>query len=111
MDFLESARDLGIETAEFLELTELFLNTSYCDLDNLSTAIDQEDFQAAVKAAHSIKGAAGNLGFNNIYEKAKTAEVEASQGLLEKNGLVISSIRDMLDCIGDYIKEQGNFGD
>ncbi|MBW1853785.1 MAG: Hpt domain-containing protein [Deltaproteobacteria bacterium] len=105
MDFSEYAENLGIDTDDFMELTELFIDTSYYDLDKLLAAIDQEDFQAAVKAAHSIKGAAGNLGFNGIYEKVKTIEMDAREGRLGKNGLEVSVIRDMLDELGKSINE------
>ncbi|WP_294145492.1 Hpt domain-containing protein [uncultured Clostridium sp.] len=38
------------------------------NLDGLGAALDKEDLAAAFEAAHTIKGLAGNLGLQSIYE-------------------------------------------
>ncbi len=38
------------------------------NLDGLGTALDKGDLAAAFEAAHTIKGLAGNLGLQSIYE-------------------------------------------
>lgn len=54
------------------ELYELFLEVAAGYLDDLGTALDQEDEWSGV--AHGLKGAAGNIGAVAIAEMA--AEVE-----------------------------------
>ena len=71
MNFSEMAENMGLEYNEFAELVELFVETSTFHLERLQTAIDKENKQQAVEAAHYIKGAAGNLGFTRIYDLAK----------------------------------------
>lgn len=42
-------------------------DTSY---ENLASALSSGDTQAAFRAAHTLKGIAANLGFNNLYVAA-----------------------------------------
>ena len=71
MNVKELAENLGLEEDEFLELVELFVGTSASNLTDLAKALEAGDPEEVVKASHSLKGAAGNLGFQEIYERAK----------------------------------------
>ena len=44
-------------------LRKFSADTSY---QNLLNAIDSSDFEEAFRAAHTLKGVAGNLGFDNL---------------------------------------------
>ena len=80
MNFKELAVNLGLEEGEFLEITELFLETTASDFSKLQSAIDEENVQKVVETAHSIKGALGNLGFMEAYDVAKEIEEGARNG-------------------------------
>jgi HPt (histidine-containing phosphotransfer) domain-containing protein len=82
MDFQALADDLGFDLEEFKELVELFLKTAAEDLSRLYSAIEKKDPIQAEKAIHSIKGAAGNLGFSTIHECAKKMEIDAKNNRL-----------------------------
>jgi HPt (histidine-containing phosphotransfer) domain-containing protein len=76
---------LGLEEEEFTELFSLYKETTASDLKELKFAITAGDAEKAHEKAHSIKGASGNLGLNDLYETAKAiddrARVNAFDGL------------------------------
>ncbi|THB80065.1 MAG: Hpt domain-containing protein [Desulfobacteraceae bacterium] len=83
MDFTGLAANLGIDREDFIELVELFINTTRNDLEKMAASLLSSDSQGAAQAAHSIKGAAGNLGFVEMAEVAKTLEMEAKEDRLD----------------------------
>ena len=83
MNFKEYAETLGLEEDEFTELAELFLDTCVGDLAKLDAAVTDVDAEEVAKAAHSMKGAAGNLGFVELSDIAKTIENNARSGNLD----------------------------
>lgn len=77
MGLKEYADNLGLEEEDFRELTQLFIETTKADLDKLTNALREKDFIQLRDAAHSIKGAAGNLGFMDIFQAASVCEKAA----------------------------------
>ena len=71
MNFKGLAEQLEMEETEYLEIMELFLETSVTNLGELQSAVEGKDAQSAFRAAHSIKGAAANLRLNAIFELAQ----------------------------------------
>ncbi len=80
MDIKKLAENLGLNEEEYQELIELFIETGMSDLDKLQSGINHGNAEEAMEAAHSIKGASGNLGLTEIYEIAKEAEQKARDG-------------------------------
>ncbi|MGM0418337.1 MAG: Hpt domain-containing protein [Thermodesulfobacteriota bacterium] len=74
MDLKKYAENLGLDEDDFKELTSLFIETTKSDLEKLKSALEANDFTKAREASHSIKGAAGNLGFMDIWETASESE-------------------------------------
>jgi HPt (histidine-containing phosphotransfer) domain-containing protein len=95
-----------MEEEEFLELIELFLDTSASDLNHLQSAADKGEGPNAVKAAHSIKGAAANLGMTEIYELAKKIETEAQGNRLDRTPEWILNLRRLLDQVAEGLKQE-----
>jgi len=79
MNLQHLAENIGFELDEFLELVDLFLETTDADVKNLKAAIQQQDAKSVAASAHSIKGAAGNMGFQEIYDLAKNIEMDARE--------------------------------
>lgn len=105
MNVKELSENLGLEEEEFLDLVGLFLETSASNLTDLAKALEIGEAEKVVKASHSLKGAAGNLGFQEIYECAKLIEMNARQGILEGSKEVVKSIREKLKLIEENLKE------
>ena len=83
MNYKELAENLELEEDEFVELVELFLETSVSDLSRLESAIIEENAEEVIAAAHSIKGASGNMGFMDIFEVAGELETRARDNGLD----------------------------
>ena len=99
MDFKALAGNLGLEEEEYMELIELFIERSMSDLKKLETAIKSGNADEAADAAHSMKGAAGNLGIMDFYESAAKIEMAAREGTLEGFSVAIQSLREKLKDI------------
>ena len=104
MDFKKMGEDIGLDEDEFLEITELYLETSHSDLNKLLASIKEGDIAEVVERAHSLKGASGNMGFVEVYEIAREIEMNARNNVLEGTEEAISTIREQLDFITEQIK-------
>ena len=65
---------LNLPPAIARKLLEKYLETLPNDIEQLKEKVSQEDFPAAAKMAHSIKGASGNLRVTKIFELASELE-------------------------------------
>ena len=83
MDFKALAKVIGLDEEEYLDCINLFIQVSKSDLNNLLSAIEEGCAEKVAAAAHSIRGASGNLGLVNLHETAKQIEEKGRQGILE----------------------------
>ncbi|MBU4426850.1 MAG: Hpt domain-containing protein [Proteobacteria bacterium] len=77
------AENLGLEEEKFAELFGLYKETAFSDLKELKFAISAGDAKKAHEKAHSIKGASGNLGLDELYETAKAIDDRARVNSLD----------------------------
>ncbi|MBL0708512.1 MAG: Hpt domain-containing protein [Sulfurimonas sp.] len=73
----EMAEKIGIRTKHIPALISTFLKESISILEKLQIAIDAKDYKEISSQAHSIKGSAGNLRFNEVYEMSSEVELSA----------------------------------
>ena len=106
MNFRGLAEQLEMEESELLEIIELFLETSASDLGKIQSAVEEEDAQKAVHAAHSIKGAAANLRLTAIFELAQRMEKEARENRLDGAIGAVQAIQENLDQIDESLKRE-----
>mgnify|MGYP001095462449 CR=1 FL=1 len=71
--------DLGIETEDAKDLLSDFGTELSNQIQDLITSIMKNDLELSAEIAHSIKGAAGNLRINKIYDISKEIEVCAKE--------------------------------
>ncbi len=90
--------NLGLELDEFIEIVELFLSTAITDIEKITTGFKNDNVSLVSEAAHSLKGSAGNLGFNEISQFASTIESNAKEGN-------ISDLESKIDILQKKIKE------
>ncbi len=103
MDFEYLASRLGLDKEDFLELSELFVTTTQADLEKIRKAMADSDSSAAAAAAHSIKGAAANLGFEAMAELAKTMEFKGKDGSLEGFDAHVAELEGHVQALGDEL--------
>jgi len=105
MDFKELAKNIGLEESEYLELIALFIDKGNFDLDEIQSAVAAKDAEAVANAAHSIKGAAVNLGLTEFFELAKKVEDNARGGVLEGVLKSVQTLRKSLEEIESVAKK------
>ncbi len=101
MDFKDLASKLGLDEEDFQELVELFVTTSLADIDKIKAGVLSNNAQDAAGAAHSIKGAAGNLGFNDIYSLSMDMEMQAKNGSLENFDEKLKSLEEQVTSLNN----------
>ena len=109
MNLKELAKKLELEEKELIELIDLFLKTSSSELTELQSALQKKDFQVAERMAHSIKGAAGSLGFADIYDEAKKMEVASRENRLVDIHEGFGIIKEKLDLIAEGFKREETY--
>jgi HPt (histidine-containing phosphotransfer) domain-containing protein len=68
MNFQKLSQEVDIEEDEYRELFELFIEKSISDIKELKTALDNSNKAKASDVAHSLRGAALNLGLYEIID-------------------------------------------
>jgi HPt (histidine-containing phosphotransfer) domain-containing protein len=99
MNFKDLASNLGLDEEEFIELVELFVSTSLGDIARIRKAVRDNNAADAASASHSIKGAAGNMGFDDIFTRARDMEMQAKQGSLDGFDELLSGLESMVKAL------------
>ena len=99
MDCRAMAQSMGLEEDEFFEVLTIFVEVSESDLLNIETGLKNEDAKSVSDAAHSIKGAALNLGLTDISEIAQGVEMRARKDNLQGTFEASNAIREKLEAI------------
>ena len=106
MEFRVLAEKLGLEEEEFIELAELFIDTGFSDAGILQSAVERRDFQKAIRSAHTIKGASGNLGFTDIYEIAKAVEKRLRENSMDGVAEAAETIKEKIRVLSEALNER-----
>ena len=81
------------EPAFRAEIVEMFFEEADRQIAALAGAIVSGSAEAAVRAAHALKGAAANVGADQIRELAGEMETVVNAGGLEFSGLLLERLR------------------
>lgn len=71
---------MGLNEAEYVDLLQLFVDTSAGDLAKLEQAAAKGDSDKAAAAAHSLKGAGLNMGLTEFAGLADQSAAVVRQG-------------------------------
>ena len=102
MEINKLAENLGLEQDEFNEIFEIYIESTNNDLEELIAAINSGDAEKAHEKTHSIKGASGNLGMDELFELAKEIDDQARNNSL--SGLY-NLVQDFKKKYEDLIEE------
>jgi HPt (histidine-containing phosphotransfer) domain-containing protein len=103
MDFMRLAGKLGLEKDEYIELLELFIETSSADIINLENAVKTRNEDETKKASHSLKGSSASLGLTDIAEIVKLIEKSAKKNSIQDGMQLIATIKKKIDNIKHLI--------
>ncbi|HSO18298.1 MAG TPA: Hpt domain-containing protein [Desulfosarcina sp.] len=104
MNLKDLAEKIGLEEDEMLELVELFLETGKADYDQLKIAYDAGDAGQVARRAHTLSGAAGNLGLMPVHEAAKRIEQAALDDRMTAVSADVAALDDHFDRIARQIR-------
>lgn len=103
MNFRELSKALGLEKDEYVELLGLFVETSRTDLINIQTAVAASNLDKLARIAHSVKGAAVNLGLKDIHVIADEMEQTARNGHQKEIFHIIHRLEETLDDVAGFV--------
>ncbi len=90
-----------------IDLTKLFVKDMPERIMELKTAIDSQDYEATRNIVHTIKGIAGNLGAERLFEHAKLLEKKASSNSIR--GVDDPIVKDFIITHDQLIHELHNY--
>lgn len=96
MNLKHLSEKLGLEENEYIEFLHLFIDSSAADLAKLQSAVLHEDKGKAAEIAHSLKGAAMNMGLAEFFEVAEELEDGIHRGLWADVDHFIRKLLDLL---------------
>lgn len=99
MDFKDLASRLGIDDDDFTELVELFVTTTFSDIAKIKKGLSDNNPADAAAASHSIKGASGNLGFDDIFALSRDMEMHAKKGSLDNFEDYITELENKVNAL------------
>jgi HPt (histidine-containing phosphotransfer) domain-containing protein len=99
MNIGQLAENLGLEEHEYREMLELFFDSGGADLARLEVAIADGNAEKAHEASHSLKGSAGSLGLNGIFELARAIDDKDRQGILQGLDALVRDLRREYDAL------------
>lgn len=102
MNFEQMADNLMLDLEDFKDLVRFFLKVAGEDLAKLDSAYRNSDLAGSSAAAHSLKGAAANLGFEAVADLAATIERTTRGG---DASMVISGSEHILDMLNEIRSE------
>jgi HPt (histidine-containing phosphotransfer) domain-containing protein len=103
MNLRKLADNLGLEVDEYKELIELFIDTGSDDFLKIQQAMVNSDADQVMRSAHTIKGAAGNLGLLDVSEVARTIEEGAINNRLETLSTAVNTLKTQFDSIDSFV--------
>ncbi len=110
MNLKALAQKVDLDEKDYLEMIDLFIETSHVHLLKLEMAIKRGDVKKMVESAHSIKGSAASLGLTVAYEVAKELETEARAHDLPRVVNTYQSLKTEMKRIADEIGRERSGG-
>ena len=105
MNFEELADNLGLEVDEYRELIDLFIDTGATDFKKIQEGLDVKDADQVMRSAHTIKGAAGNLGLLEVSETAAAIEENANNNDLDGLGPIVVILKTQFEAIEAFVAQ------
>jgi HPt (histidine-containing phosphotransfer) domain-containing protein len=93
------ADNLGFELSDIEMLINMFIEASNDSLDQMQTAIQSNNFDDIVAAAHAIKGSAANIMLEDITNLAKDIELSSHDKLDIDYSTKCEQLRQLVNSI------------
>jgi len=90
------AAKLGFKRSDIDMLINIFKKNANVSLEKMNIMIKQNNMQGIIDAAHAIKGSAGNLKMDKIFELSKNIELMAKTMKNEEYELHYAQLKKMI---------------
>lgn len=101
IDIKKISDDIGIDEKMFVDLVGDFLTQFGKSMGEMEEAVSASNYETMGRIAHFIKGAAGNLRINEMFELSKVIESAVKGG--NDIGEIKDQVREMKD-LGEQLK-------
>ncbi|MBF0413542.1 MAG: Hpt domain-containing protein [Desulfamplus sp.] len=105
MNLKEMASNIGVDEGDFIELLEMLVDVSLTDIKNFEAGVNTGNYIDAAMSAHSIKGAAGNLGMTDISTTAAELEKAAKSSDQSQMPEKVDFLKKELSRLSDALKQ------
>ncbi|SBS35665.1 Signal transduction histidine-protein kinase BarA [Marinomonas aquimarina] len=78
---------LGVEASFYLQLLKSFKDSAEQHISEAQDSLQRGDFNTLLRIMHTIKGVAGNLGAQSLFEQATQLELDAKQQTMTSDAL------------------------
>ena len=103
MDFRNIESFLNVDTNEARKLGRLMADTLASDLGKIRRGLKDDDAPSIGFAAHSIKGASGNLGFETLSQLAAEIEMRSRADRLDGVQDLFLDMQRLLEQLEDSL--------
>jgi HPt (histidine-containing phosphotransfer) domain-containing protein len=103
MNIRDLSERLDLDEDTYLEVLVLFLDQSESDLERMTNALRDDRAVEFTEAAHSIKGAAANMGLDALSDLAKEAEMKGRRNSLDGADQVVASLKRGIEEVGTFV--------
>ncbi len=98
LEYLDGDREL------FRTLVEAFIEEASCQTKEIWDGLQRADARAVTRAAHTIKGSAGNFAAPRTVELAHRVEVLAREGRMEELRVAVADLAQALDSLTQALR-------
>ena len=99
MNIQDIADRLELEVEDIKELLGLLFMMSKGEVEKIFSALGKKDFPTVALSAHSLKGAVGNLGLMDLWERAQAMEMAARQADGDQTEKLARRLREELGAL------------
>ena len=110
MNFKVQAEKMGLDEEEYIEIVNLFIQTTADNLGQIRSAVETGDVSKIREETHSLKGAALNLGFWEICEIADRLTKRVRENCWQGLAADIEVIQGRVDRIADTVGKKSMEG-
>jgi len=103
MDLTDLASRLEIDEDEAKEFIALFVTTTRSDIEKIRKGLLNQNPAEAAAASHSIKGAAGNLGLDDLFSLAGKMEMQAKGGSLDHFDIYLQDLETKVNALNPSV--------
>lgn len=101
MDKDKLAAQLGFKRSDVDMLIAIFRKNAEVSISEMYTMIKQNNIQGIADAAHAIKGSAGNLKLDEIFELSKSIEIMAKTTQDADYAMYHDQLQEMIDRLNE----------